>query len=178
MTEQAEYFKNRKEAHTWLTENGYKISQGKFYQDCKQNGFPFVNQDGTVSKYQVMEYGLSLKEETVPDLAALKRSENLARKEKAEMVQAEIKAIRLQREEDEFWLHADDAWSALAAIIGNLRDGIRRAVHTDQVAIVLAAGGEVNRAPEVYEHIEQVINGAFNEVAKKGIDVQWEEKSE
>ena len=174
MTENTEYFANRKEAHTWLQENGYKISIGKFYQDCKSTGFPFVNKDGSVSKYQVMEYGRTLEGEQTPDLSALERSEYLHRREKAEMKMAEMKAERMRREEDKLWLHADEAWSALAAVVGSLRDTIRRSTHAAAVEIVQVAGGDVGRAPEVFEHIEQVINAAFNEVAKKPIDVQWE----
>lgn len=176
MTEQAEYFKNRKEAHTWLVEEGFKISIGKFYEDCKQKGFPVVGQDGTVSKYQVSVYGRALTSDQAPDPSALERSEYAHRKEKADAKMAEMKAERMERDEDALWLHADDAWSALAAVIGNLRDAVRHAVHAAQVDIVQAAGGDVHRAPEVYEHVEQVINGAFNEVARQGIDVQWEEE--
>jgi hypothetical protein len=169
-----EYFGNRKEALEWLNANGYKVSQGKFYQDCKNNGYPFVNKDGRVSKYQVAEYGMSLQKELVPDFSALERSEHLHRKEKADAEIAEMKAERMRREEDSLWLHADTAWSTLAAVVGNLRDAIRRSLHGAQVEIVLAAGGELSRAPEVYEHIEGVVNQAFNEVAKKGFEVQWE----
>ena len=173
-TEGGEYFGNRKEAHQWLIDNGFKISQGKFYQDCKKNGFPYFNRDGRVSKYQVMEYGRGLQEERAPDLSALERSEHLHRKEKADAEIAEMKAERMRREEDGLWLHADVAWSALAVVVGNLRDTIRRSLHRAQVEIVLTAGGEIARAPEVYEQLEGVVNQAFNEAAKQGFEVRWE----
>jgi hypothetical protein len=176
--ENTEYFKNRKEAHQWLTDNGFKISQGKFYQDCKEKAFPFVNSDGRVSKYQVLEYGRGLQEERTPDLSAIERSEHLHQREKAEAEIAVMKAERMRRDEDSLWLHADVAWSALAVVVGNLRDAIRRSLHAAQIDIVLAGGGEMSRAPEVYEHMESVINQAFNEVAKKGIDVQWQGEDE
>jgi len=175
MSEQAEYFKNRKEAHVWLEENGYQISIGKFYQDIAKTGFPALNGDKTVSKYQVAVYAKNLEGDNTPDVSALERSEYAHRKEKADAEMAEMKAEKMKREEDDLWLHADDAWSAVASVIGGLRDGIRRALHDAQVDIVQAAGGEVGRAPEVFEYIDhEVINKAFNEVAKKGIDVQWE----
>ena len=169
-----EYFDNRREAHEWLIANGFKVSQGKFYQDCKKNAFPVVNKDGSVSKYQVVEYGRGLQEEQKPDLTSIQRSEHLHQKEKAEAEIAVMKAERMRRDEDSLWLHADTAWSALAVLVGNLRDAIRRSLHGAQVDIVLTAGGEISRAPEVYERIEGVVDQAFNEVAKKGIDVQWE----
>lgn len=174
MAEQGEYFKNRKEAHNWLVAEGYQVSQGKFYQDISRNGFPALNGDKTVSKYQVMVYAKQLEEQAAPDLSAIERSENLHRKETAEAQIAEMKAERMRREEDANWLHADAAWSTLAALVGNLRDAIRRALHDDQVAIVQAAGGEVLRAPEVYEQIEATVDRAFNQVAGESIEVQWE----
>lgn len=170
----SEYFKNRKEAHTWLQDNGYKISIGKFYEDIKQKGFPVLRNDGTVSKYQVAVYGNNLNKELEADPSALDRSEDAHRKEKAEARMAEIKLERMEREEDKLWLHADVAWSVLASLIGELRDMIRRDIHSAQVEIVQAAGGDVSRAPEVFEHIDQVVNRSFNSVAKKSIDIQWE----
>jgi hypothetical protein len=175
MSEQAEYFKNRKEAHNWLIDSNYQISIGKFYQDIEKTGFPALNADKTVSKYQVAVYAKNLEGDNTPDVSALERSEFAHRKEKADAEMAEMKSEKMKREEDDLWLHADDAWSAVASVIGGLRDGIRRALHDAQVDIVQAAGGEVGRAPEVFEYIDhEVINKAFNEVAKKGIDVQWE----
>lgn len=171
-----EYFKNRKEAFVWLEDNGYKISIGKFYQDIKKKGFPILNTDGSVSKYQVAVYGKNLEKEQAADPSALERSEAAHRKEVADAKIAEMKAERMQREEDAMWLHADSAWSALAALIGNLRDAIRRELHTDQAAIVQAAEGNIARAPEVFEFIDQVVNAAFNKVAKSGIDIQWEDE--
>ncbi len=172
--EGSEYFKNRKEAYAWLIEEGYKVSVGKFYQDIKNNGFPAVNRDKTVSKYQVMLYANQLSEKTRPDLSAMERSENLHRKEKADAEMAEMKAERMRREQDRLWLHADDAWSALAAVVGNLRDALRRGLHSQQIQIVQAAGGEIHRAPEVYEYIDGVVDTAFNEVARAGIEVNWQ----
>ncbi len=168
-----EYFKTRKEAYDWLIAEGYKVSSGKFYSDIKNNGFPVVNRDKTVSKYQVMVYARQLAEETRPDISAIERSEHLHRKEKADAEMAEMKAEKMRREQDTLWLHADEAWSALAAVVGNLRDAIRREIHSKQVEIVLAAGGETHRAPEVYEHVDGIVDKAFNEVARAGIEVEW-----
>lgn len=171
----SEYFKTRKEAHNWLVDNGYQISQGKFYQDISKNGFPALNKDKTVSRYQVLEYARQLEEDNTPDVSALERSEYLHRKEKADAEMAEMKAERMKREEDDLWLHADTAWSAVAVLVGSLRDILRRELHDNQLAIVEACGGEVHRAPEIFELVEtEIHNKAFNEVARKSIDVQWE----
>ncbi len=173
------YFRTRKEAHEWLQANGFNVSQGKFYGDIKKNGFPVVNADKTVSKYQVSEYGRSLKAEKAPDLSALERSENLHRKEAAEAEMAEIKAQRMRREQDKQWLHRDDAWSVVATLVVSIRDALRRAAHDGKEELAEAAGGELLRAPGLYEKIDElVINRAFNEVVGVRLDIQWEKEDE
>lgn len=174
----AEYFKNRKEAHNWLRAEGYKVSQGKFYQDIKANGFPVLNSDGSVSKYQVAVYGRGLEESQAADPSALDRSAYMHRKEKADAELAEMKAERMRREEDKNWLHAEDAWAVVAGLVGTLRDTIRRHLHAGQIEITLAAGGEATRAPEVFEHLETVVNKAFNEVAGQKISINFVKDNE
>lgn len=174
-TPEAEVFRSRKEAHDWLIEQGYAVSVGKFYQDIKRKGFPVLNQDKTISKYQVAVYAKNLETDQQPDPSALSRTEALHRREAAEANIAEMKAERMRRDEDADWLHADVAWSVLAALIGELREVIRRKLHDAQGEITLAAGGDPVRAPEVFEHVDQVVGQAFNEVAGAGLEVRWEE---
>ena len=144
MSNSAEYFKNRKKAHNWLKDEGYKVSQGKFYQDISNNGFPAINADKSVSKYQVMVYAKQLDGATTTDLAAIERSEYLHRKEKADAEIAEMKAEKMRREEDALWVPADAAWAAMAATIGNLRYTIRRTIGDKQIKIVEKALTDVN----------------------------------
>jgi len=169
-----ETFKSRKEAHSWLVEQGYAVSIGKFYQDIKEKGFPVLNQDKSVSKYQVAVYGRDLEGKQAPDPSALSRSEYTQQKEKAEAEMAVMKAERMRREEDELWLHADKAWSVVAALIGELRDVTRRNLHDEQLAIVQASGGDPVRAPEVFEYVDQVVSRAFNQVAGDSLEINWE----
>lgn len=169
-----EYFVNRKEAHVWLEENGFVVSSGKFYADCKK-GFPAVNPDKTVSKYQVAVYGQKLKKENTPDLSAVERSSDDHRKAKADANIAEMKDRRMQREEDDLWLHADVAWSAIAGLMGELRRAIRHYHNQESSAFVLAAGGEASRAPEVFEMMEAATDKAFNEVAGKKIEISFKD---
>ncbi len=169
----AEYFKNRKEAHNWLIAEGFKISIGKFYGDIEKKGFPVLNTDGTVSKYQVSVYGRSLEDKQASDPSALDRSEFIYRKDKSDAEIAEMKAERMRREEDQNWLHAEDAWAVVAGMVGTLRDTIRRHLHSGQIEITLAAGGDAARAPEVFEHLEGIVNKAFNEVAGRKISIKF-----
>lgn len=173
-TTEAETFKTRKEAHSWLIAQGYSISQGKFYQDIAQKGFPVLNPDKSVSKYQVAVYGKGLEAQQTPDPSALAKTEYSHQKEKAEAEIAVMRAEKMRREEDELWLHADKAWSVVAALIGELREVIRRDLHDAQLDITTAAGGDINRAPEVFERMDRVIDKSFNRVAGAGLEIRWE----
>lgn len=171
---ESEYFVNRKEAHDWLSENGFKVSTGKFYADCKK-GFPAINSDKSVSRYQVAIYGQGLREQQTPDLKDLQSSSYDHKKAKSDAEISEMRANRMKREEDALWLHADEAWSAVAALLGRVRESIRHQLHTDCPEMVLAVGGEVARAPELFELLEGCVNKAYNEVAGETLEVEWEE---
>lgn len=169
----AERFANRKQALTWLTTNGYKISQGKFYQDCAA-GFPPMHTDGSLSRFQVMQYGQQL--DLATRTAAVQQGDEASRrKEAAEAEIAEMKAERMRREEDKEWLHADQAWSIVAALVGSLRETIRHHLHSESAALVHVAGGNQERVHETFEFCEEIIGRAFNEVAAKPIDFEIEE---
>ncbi len=172
---ESEFFKDRKEAHEWLEDNGYKVSQGKFYQDIKKKGFPVLNPDKTVSKFQVLLYGQKLQGGQASDPSALHSSEWAHRKEKADAISAEIKAKKMEREEDELWLHADQAWAAIAALVGSLRQAVRHQSHQISPEVVLAAGGEASRAPEIFELLEAATDKAFNEVAGSKLEISFRE---
>lgn len=168
----AEVFKSRKAALTWLKGEGYKISQGKFYQDCG-DGFPQVNKDGTVSKYQTLLYGQKLKGEKKAAEPLSAREDEL-RKTKADADMAEMKAERMRREHDSMWLYSDDAYGQMAAIIGKLRDTIRHHLYTGQSELVYVAAGDQQRSQEVFESADAIIDAAFNEVAGDEVVIVFE----
>lgn len=169
----ADRFVNRKQALNWLRAQGYKVSQGKFYTDCKE-GFPEVGGDGSVSKFQVLEYGQQLDVATRSALPGELSRENELRKAAAEADIAEMKAERMRREEDVDWLHASTAWAAVAAVVGSLRDALRHHFHLAQGELVQAAGGDLERRHELYEACETAINDAFNEVAGDDLTVDFD----
>lgn len=174
---ETELFDNRKRAHEWLLEQGYKISQGKFYTDCKDNGFPVIRQDGSVSKFQVLTYGTNLRPETNTDPSALNRSEWAHKKEKADAEIAQMKADRMRKEEDKLWLYADDAWAMVAGLVGNLRDSVRHHLYVAQGEIVMAAGGEQSRSQELFEFVDECVGKGFNEVAARAVHIKFEKES-
>ena len=165
---EGERFANRKQALNWLQAQGYKISQGKFYQDCAA-GFPALHRDGSVSRYQVMQYGQQLDVETRGAAPASPDKEaDDARKAKAEADIKEMQAEAMKREQDRDWLRKEEAWATLAAIVGTLRDSLRHHFHAGQGQLVHLAGGDVRRGPEVYEGCEEIMAKAFNEVCATG----------
>ncbi len=160
---EGERFPSRKQALNWLNSQGYKVSQGKFYTDCKE-GFPTVQRDGTVSRYQVMQYGqqLDISSRAMPQFDQSARREDLEiRKLEADVLAAESKA----RREDDRWILKEDAWAAMAAMLSGLRDSVRHHLHEGQGLVVHLAGGTPDREPEVYEAMVDIVGAAFNELA-------------
>ncbi len=163
---EGERFANRKQALNWLQAQKYKVSQGKFYQDCAA-GFPSIHRDGSISRYQVMQYGQQLDVETrVGSAVSGSVEEDDARRAKAEADIKEMQANKMRREEDAEWLHADAAWAAIAGLLGVLKDSLRHHFHAGQGELIHLAGGDPARGPEVYESCEEIMSRAFNEVAR------------
>lgn len=172
-TPDTERFASRKKAHDWLLENGHKVSIGKFYGDCDK-GLIVLAGDGSVSKFAVLEYALSLKKDVQVDPGkALDAAEHDRRKAKADADMAEMKAEKMRREEDALWLHADDAWSAVAGLVGRLRDSIRHHLYASQGELAMTAGGEQERSQELFEAMDAAVDLAFNEVAGGSIEVEF-----
>lgn len=164
---EGERFKNRKQAWGWLQAQGYKVSSGKFYQDCEA-GFPAIHKDGSVSKYQAMQYGQQLDvERRGGERTNYDKEENEARKIKADADKAEMQADAMRREQDAEWMHADQAWASVASIIGVLHDNLRHSFYQAQGEIIHLAGGEQDRGPQVYAACEQIIDRAMNDAAKQ-----------
>ncbi len=173
MIHEEERFQTRKKSLDWLHEHGHKVSRGKFYQDCK-DGFPAVSSDGSLSRYQVLTYGLSLNKQVLADPEKISTREFDQRKAAADADIAEMKAKKMKREQNKLWLHADDAWSVLAGLTGNLRDSIRHQLYSSQREVVEIAGGDQDRSQEVFEFMDQLVDRAFNEVAGDAVNVCFE----
>lgn len=172
---EGERFANRKQALNWLQAQGYKVSQGKFYQDCEA-GLPALHRDGKVSRYQVMQYGQQLDGATraVPHFDQSARREDLEiRKLEAEVNEKEQKA----RKEDARWMLREDTWAAVAALLSTLQDGIRHHLHQGQGLLVFTAGGDPAKEPEVFELAVELVGRAFGELAGLKIEGMFGENS-
>ncbi len=172
-----EYFKSRLEALSWLQQSGYKVSRGKFYGDCKK-GFPVIQKDGSISKYQTVVYGNRLQDDLITDPTALESSEYRHQREKAEAKMAEIKAEKMQREASDEWINRTEAYAMLAAITGAMRDSARQWLYRQASEIVLAAGGDHDRLAEAYELMEQAVDAAYNEVAGSEVSISFDMEGE
>lgn len=164
---EGERFKTRAQAYKWLQAQGYKVSQGKFFADCL-NGFPLVHQDKSVSRYQVLQYAQQLGVERISGSGDDQRQADEDRKTKADADKAELQTEILRREQDREWLHADQAWAIIAALLGSLRDAIRHHVNRKQGELAHVAGGRQEMAGDLDAAVDAVIDEAFNEVC--GVD--------
>lgn len=166
-------FRNRKEAVEWLQVQGYKISTGKFYQDIAAGKKITMALDGTVSKWDTYQYATKELNIATGSATGGTLAGEQIRKIRAEADMKELQFEIATRERDKHWLHADDAWATLAAVIGTLRDSIRHHLDSGKQRIVEASGGDHARASEVFECCEGIINQAFNEVAGQEINVEF-----
>lgn len=164
---EGERFTNRKQALNWLQAQGYKVSQGKFYGDCAA-GFPAIHKDGTVSRYQVLQYAQQQDVERRGSDRPSSREEDEDRKIKADADRSEMQTETMRRELDREWLHADQAWAAIAALVGVIGDALKYEFFKAQGELIHLAGGDVNHGPIVYELCETVIERAMTHAAKMG----------
>ncbi len=178
---EGERFKNRKQAFGWLQAQGYKVSNGKFYGDC-DSGFPQIHKDGTVSRYQVLQYGQQLDVERRSSPATpgnIDRDEYEARKIKADAEKAEMQAESMRREMDADWLHKTTAYAQMAALIGTLADSLRHQFNIGSTQLAHLAGGDPQRAPEIYEGLEEILARSFNEINQQNrIDTMFAKEPE
>ena len=175
-------YKNRAEAFKLFIEpQKLPVKQAKFYQDCDR--LQIVGTDKTVELSMLLAYAkdeLKISTPTGQSLVDRSREESRSkdddRKAKAEADLKELQADQARRAMDERWLHRDKAWAALAGLIGTLRDSLRHQFHVGSVQLITLAGGDPQRAPEVYEGTEEILSKAFNEVVSGGrIEAIFEE---
>jgi hypothetical protein len=163
---EGERFKNRKQAFDWLQAQGYKISRGKFYNDCEA-GYPGVHRDGTVSRYQVLQYAQQqdvTRRASATDLDD-RRIEADTRKAEADAQKAEMQAEEMRRQQDKLWIQRDRAEEITCVWVSRLRDAV--AYHLDKglLAIIHGCGGKPERQSEVKAIIDSAMASACNEIA-------------
>jgi len=168
---EGERFVNRKQAYDWLIAQGYKVSRGKFYNDCAA-GFPRIHRDKTISRFEILQYAQQLDVSRRSDLdlsdLARQREDAETRKAIADAQKAEIQAAEMQRALDKKWMLREDAQLETCAWTSLLRDAIAYRIAQSVPAIIHAAGGNLDHTPDVQAVIDQAITDACNDIAKAG----------
>jgi len=179
-------YKNRAEAfRQFVQAQNLPVSQSKFYQDAEL--LHLVGPDGkSIELSSLLAYTrekLKVSPTTGQSLVERSRMEERElhddRKAKAEAQLKEIQVQEAQRRLDDKWLHRDEAWGALAGLVGTLCDTLRHHFHIGSVRLIELGGGDPQRGPEVYEGTEEILSRAFNEVVAAGrIEGIFEESTE
>jgi hypothetical protein len=193
-------YKNRAEAYRlFIQAQGLPIGQTKFYNDCDR--LKLINLDKKIDLASLMAYvrqELNVNPSTGQSLtqqnALEEREKDENRKVKAEADLKEYQAEDARRKMDAKWLHRDEAWAAIAGVVGSLLDALKHQFHVGAPELIHLVGessvkcdcGEVHRvrpdlqrAPEVYEGAEAIMNRAFNEVLTAGrIEGIFDEESD
>ena len=174
---EGERFNDRLQSWNWLTAQGYKVSRGKFYNDCKA-GFPTVHRDKTISRYQVLQYGQQLDIDRRGGHEvnrADQHDEAITRRAVADADRAEMQAAQMQRELDKEWIKRDEAdletctWTALT------RDGIVNRFIKNLPTFIHAVGGDLQRMADGQAVFDQTVTDACNDISRMGeVDVDFE----
>lgn len=155
-------FKTKREALRWIHQQGGKVSMGKFYQDCAK-GAVAILPDGRVGQASVAEYMLSLRSPAPTASTA----ELAAEKRRLEVRRLELEVAKLERaarRDDLEWMRTDDAWAAIAALMGSILEALRHHFHRAAPELIRLFEGDLSRDAELYEQCEQVIGRAMAEI--------------
>ena len=160
-------FKTRKKALDWLSENGFKISQGKFYKDCCPDGVVPLKKNGSVDKADVVRYANTLNVTTPQTKELSKTREN---KEELERKILEVKlaknSLDLDREREK-WLSSEKAFALSAGLAGAIKDAVSYHIRHEVLDVIEAAGGKKSMETDCIEAMDAVFVLAYNEVANK-----------
>jgi len=163
-----QFFTTKKAAFEWYQGEGGAFSQSSFYAKVPTEG-------RKVSRFAVSEMLRSERPQASDDATAIARANADARKAIAAADREEFKRDQEKRELDKAWIKHEDAdlqtctWAALT------RDSISGRLKKDVLAIIHAAGGQLDRAPDVLAIIDQAITDGCNDIANSGdVDVDIE----
>ena len=167
-------YKNKAEAfRLFIQAQNLPVSSAKFYQDA--NRLQMAGVDKTIEISALLGYvkdELKINTATGQSISERFRDEERTsyedRKAKAEAELKEMQADNERCKMDDRWLYRDDAWAAIAGLIGTLRDSLRHQFHVGAPQLILLAGGDPQRSPEVYEGTEEILARAFNEIVSVG----------
>jgi hypothetical protein len=134
-------FKNKRQAHEWLQQQGYKVSVGKFYTDCRR-GVCHVNEDGSIYEAFALHYAMNqLKQTGTPDGCA---SPLMEEKTRLEIEHLQIKARKAQFEmekEQGKWIPKKELEEELNIRISAFDNMVLHLLRTRMAEWLMMAGG-------------------------------------
>lgn len=161
-------FAQQKEALEWLKENGFKVSAGKFSQDCR-SGHCVVQSDKSIRLQDLKAYasGLSVDRARMGgnDALAARREDADTRRAEAEARIKERQDEEEQRRMDRKWVLRDDADAEICVWVGRLRDATGYHLSRNLLALIHACGGDPHRLAEAQSVIDSALSAAANEIA-------------
>lgn len=158
-------FHRQKDAFAWLKEKGYKVSSGKFSNDCNNGKVTLQPGGKAILLADLVKYAATLDIDSKKMASAEQRSAQKdeldidIKKEQLKKIQAE------NRKEDRRWILREESEEQAAALLVILRDTLRHHGNEQTHPVILAAGGDPSRALEVEAAIQQIFTLAFNEIA-------------
>ena len=146
---------------------GVKVSQGKFYKDCKA-GIIKVHPNGSVDRLSVVEYA-NTKDVSLPSMP----DEIIQAKLDKEELERRILEVNLAKKkldldrEREKWLSSEKAFALSAGLAGAIKDAVSYHIRHEVLNVIEAAGGKKSRETDCIEAMDAVFVLAYNEVANK-----------
>jgi hypothetical protein len=171
MSTPQQVFKNRKEALTWLRNEGGSVSQGKFYQDCDE--FHLTQPDKTVLLCDLIAY-MRRELKTGPtgpaqDLGAEEHNREMRDLEKRKL-RADVEAKeRANRKEDDRWMEVVAHETQLAAFAGQIEESLQQVTTIKLSELLFIAGGELSKAAEFAHALDRLHVAALTDAVREQV---------
>ncbi|HKL81764.1 MAG TPA: hypothetical protein VJ879_04545 [Desulfobacter sp.] len=161
-------FKSQREIVRYLDALGFKISKSKFSRD-KQRGLIKINDDGTISKGQIIEYSATLDRKGDDELPP---AELQARKTEREVALLDRKLARADFEMDrdmKKYIPRKDFEAELAARAIVLDSGFRHFFSLKVREIIALVGGKVEKTADLLQTLNEGLDEQLNQYASTDV---------
>lgn len=163
-----EVFKSQREIVRYLDRLGFKISKSKLSRD-KKRGLIKVNEDGTISKGQIIEYSASLERKGADEAPP---AELQAKKTAREIDILELRADRIQFEmarDKKKYIPRKDFDAELAARAVVLESGLRHFFSVKVREMIALVGGKVEKTADFLQALNDGLDEQLNQYASTDV---------
>jgi hypothetical protein len=161
-------FKSQREIVRYLDRLGFRISKSKLSRD-KKIGLIKVNEDGTISKGQIIEYSASLERKGDDEAPP---AELQAKKTAREIDLLELRADRIQFEIDldkKKYIPRKDFEAELAARAVVLESGFRHFFSVKAREMIALVGGKIEKTADLLQALNDGLDEQLNQYASTDI---------